>query len=46
MKRKRKRSTSPQLSNHLFDIDQLGKKNESQQRKKKKEGTAHGRWTN
>jgi hypothetical protein len=32
---KKKKSTSPQLSNHLFDIDQLGKKNESQQRRRR-----------
>jgi hypothetical protein len=35
MKKKKKKSTSPQLSNHLFDIDQLGKKNESQQRRRR-----------
>jgi hypothetical protein len=33
--KKKKKSTSPQLSNHLFDIDQLGKKNESQQRRRR-----------
>jgi hypothetical protein len=33
--KKKEKSTSPQLSNHLFDIDQLGKKNESQQRRRR-----------
>jgi len=36
LKNEKIKSTSPQLSNNLFDIDQLGKKNESQQRKKKR----------
>jgi hypothetical protein len=33
--KKKEKSTSPQLSNHLFDIDQLGKKNGSQQRRRR-----------